>query len=172
MQTGTPGEKGSTAVGDRRRGTRPDDGTAGWREDFLGPDFQQLRLELGTDEEGPVIATLIRHLSHSVRLEPSLRPADPPQAVLYVHGWADYFFQTEMAEFFSTRGPAFYAVDLRKYGRSLMPGQSEGFTTALRIYDQDLDAALAAIGTDVAHRTGRAEPPRIHLVGHSLGGLK
>ncbi|MDQ6753151.1 MAG: alpha/beta hydrolase [Actinomycetota bacterium] len=165
-----------------------------WTSDFLGPDYQCLRLELGVDEEGPVVATLVRHfrappaaadpvphwwqrLPSNVPAPPhpggSHGPADwpssntPAPAVLYLHGWADYFFQAEMAEFFTSRGFAFYALDLHKYGRSLFPGQSEGFTTDLEVYDADIEAALAAIRADL----GQRRPQRIHLMAHSLGGL-
>ena len=41
--------------------------------------------------------------------------------VLYVHGWSDYFFQKRLARFWTDQGARFYALDLRKYGRSLRP---------------------------------------------------
>ena len=57
-----------------------------------------------------MVATLVR-----------LRAAAPTRrAVLYLHGFVDYFFQTHLAEFFTERGYDFYALDLRKYGRSLL----------------------------------------------------
>ena len=43
------------------------------------------------------------------------------KAVLHLHGFADYFFQTGYAEWWTERGYDFYALDLRKYGRSLRP---------------------------------------------------
>ncbi len=91
-----------------------------WLPDVLGAGFEQLSLELGSDEEGPVVATLVRHLPPLVpsRTGP-LRNTD----VLYVHGWSDYFFQTELARFWTGLGAGFYALDLRKYGRSLRPGR-------------------------------------------------
>ena len=57
------------------------------------------------------------------------RRADAPtrRAVLYLHGFVDYFFQTHLAEFFTDRGFDFYALDLRKYGRSLLPHQTPNF---------------------------------------------
>ncbi|WP_026554926.1 alpha/beta hydrolase [Arthrobacter sp. 35W] len=172
-----------------------------WAPDFLGPDYQSLDLDLGTDDEGPVSATLVRHLTapeapeepanalaHWATHDPFRRlfkklqdvrtaaddvenSTETPHAVLYIHGWADYFFQTELAETVAAQNVAFYALDLRKYGRSLRPYQSQGFTTDLNIYDEDFDAALAAITADLAERTGSSETPRIHLMAHSLGGL-
>jgi alpha-beta hydrolase superfamily lysophospholipase len=82
--------------------------------------------------------------------------------VLYVHGWSDYFFQRQLAEFWSRAGARFFALDLRKYGRSLRPGQTPGFITDLATYDEDIAAALDAMGA--RHR------PLI-VMGHSTGGL-
>ncbi|NYE94392.1 alpha-beta hydrolase superfamily lysophospholipase [Psychromicrobium silvestre] len=150
---------------------------ARWEQDYLGPEYQKQTLDLGTDEEGAVVATLIRHRRGRSRLMPDRswwqrvvelkgpEPRVPREVVLYLHGWADYFFQTELAEFFTNRGISFYALDLRKYGRSLRPGQSEGFAEDLEIYDEDLAAALKAIANDVG------PDHRVHLLAHSLGGL-
>ena len=44
-------------------------------------------------------------------------------AVLYLHGWNDYFFQTHLADVLRRAGFDFYALDLRRYGRSLRLGQ-------------------------------------------------
>ena len=73
------------------------------------------------------------------RREPGpVRPADrpsrcaPSRAVLYVHGWSDYFFQTRPRRVLARPGAAFYALDLRKYGRSLRPGQTPGYVDDLR----------------------------------------
>jgi len=49
----------------------------------------------------------------------SPRPGEVTRgAVLYVHGFTDYFFQTGLADFFAARGLRFYALDLRKCGRA------------------------------------------------------
>ena len=50
---------------------------------------------------------------------PARRPATPCCAV---HGYTDYFFNTELADHFAARGFAFYALDLRKCGRSRRRG--------------------------------------------------
>ena len=44
------------------------------------------------------------------------------RAVLALHGFTDYFFNTELADHFAARGFAFYALDLRKCGRSRRDG--------------------------------------------------
>lgn len=130
----------------------------GWIPDVLGAPFAQRTLDLGSDAEGPVVATLVRSPARGLpALTGPLRDVD----VLYVHGWSDYFFQTGLARFWNRLGASFYALDLRKYGRSLRPGQTPGYTTTLEAYDDDIAAARAAIGG-----TGR-----LVLMGHSTGGL-
>jgi len=134
--------------------------TVEWMPDVLGVPIERLTLDLGEDPEGPVVATLVRRLPNPVAawLRP-LRDVD----VLYVHGWSDYFFQTPLAQFWNRLGARFYALDLRKYGRSLREGQTPGYISSLDEYDADIDAALAAM----SGRAGR----RLVLMGHSTGGL-
>ncbi|GII97727.1 alpha-beta hydrolase superfamily lysophospholipase [Sediminihabitans luteus] len=131
----------------------------GWVEDVLGPDYRRLTLELGADDEGDVVATLVRYEP------PSDSPVRPARAVLYVHGWSDYFFQTGLAEYWHAQGAAFYALDLRKYGRSLRPHQTPGYVESLDEYDADIEAALAEIHAELGTHV------RVMYVGHSTGGL-
>jgi alpha-beta hydrolase superfamily lysophospholipase len=120
--------------------------------DVLGAPYTVETIELPDDEEGAVVATLVR------------RPAGEPtrRAVLHVHGFADYFFQVAYAEWWNARGYDFYAVDLRKYGRSLLPHQTPNFTTDLHDYFPELDAAWESVSRDHS---------QIVLSGHSTGGL-
>jgi alpha-beta hydrolase superfamily lysophospholipase len=122
------------------------------REDVLGPPYLATTLRLAPDDEGDVVATLVH------------RPAADPtgSAVLHVHGFADYFFQTGAADFWCERGYDFYALDLRKYGRSLLPHQTPNFVTDLGTYYEELDLAFAAVAAD---------HDRIVLSAHSTGGL-
>ncbi|MET8756913.1 alpha/beta hydrolase [Lentzea sp. NPDC004782] len=83
-------------------------------------------------------------------------------AILYVHGFADYFFQEHVAEHFTAQGYDFYAVDLRGYGRSLRDGEPPNYTTDMAVYFEEIDAAIAKI---------REEHSRVVLMGHSTGGL-
>lgn len=85
-------------------------------------------------------------------------------AVLYVHGWTDYFFNREMAEAFTALGGEFYAVDMHASGRSLRPHQDPGYVSELEAYFPDLDAATAFITT-----THPGMP--IVVLAHSQGGL-
>ncbi len=145
-----------------------------WRPDVLGEEFEQLELPLGSDDEGEVVATLVRHRSRArerftwpwERRRGAASGAD----VLYVHGWSDYFFNPELARFWSDAGARFFALDLRKYGRSLRPGQTPGYITNLADYDADIEAALAAMGHGATDPVGASARPLI-LLGHSTGGL-
>jgi alpha-beta hydrolase superfamily lysophospholipase len=122
--------------------------------DVLGEPYLAETIGLPPDDEGAVVATLV------VR-----RAAEPTtRAVLYVHGFADYFFQTAYAEWWNERGYDFYALDLRKYGRSLRPHQTPNFVTDLREYFPDLDAAWHRV-------TERDGHDHVVMSAHSTGGL-
>lgn len=146
------------------RSGRPDPGDyrrVAWRRsvanvepDVLGPPYERQTIDLGTDDEGAVVATLVRRRAE--------RPTG--RAVLYVHGFVDYFFQTHLADSFAERGWDFYALDLRKYGRSLLPHQTPNFCQDISDYFPELDAAAEIIRTDDEHDT-------LLAMGHSTGGL-
>lgn len=87
--------------------------------------------------------------------------------MLYLHGWNDYFFQTHLGDFFAEIGYDFYAVDLRRYGRSLREGQLQGYITALSHYGEELDAAVKIINAEAPGD----RRPRLIISGHSTGGL-
>jgi alpha-beta hydrolase superfamily lysophospholipase len=144
--------------------------TALWSADILGPRFEQRVLPLEPDDEGEVFATLVRCSGREPRKGRAEQQA-AVNVVLYVHGWADYFFQAEVAEYLTDAGFPFYAVDLRKFGRSLRPWQTPGFTEDLAVYDADLAAAIAAIREDFADALGPGVFPTVHVLAHSLGGL-
>lgn len=135
-----------------------------WRPDQFLDRYELLTLALGADRDGedPISATLIR--------KPGAIPPEGQQrgAVLYVHGFTDYFFQEELAEFFHDRGYAFYALDLRKCGRSLAPHHQPHFTTDLAAYDEELTQALDLVAEELA---AAGAPSRIVVAGHSTGGL-
>ena len=144
---------------------------AEWVPDVLGDEFEQLTLDLGTDEQGPVVATLVRALPAPQDWWDRVRGRRPLLAevdVLYVHGWSDYFFQKRLARFWTSRGARFFALDLRKYGRSLREGQTPGYIADLSTYDEDIAAALAAMGRGEG---GERSHRRLVLLGHSTGGL-
>jgi len=115
--------------------------------------YEYITFDFPDDYDGRVIATLIK----------AQCPQPSSRAVLYIHGYIDYFFQDHLAEAFLDHGYNFYAVDLRKYGRSLLEGQHPNFAINIDEYYPDLDKSLDRISAD-----GNSD---ITLLGHSTGGL-
>ncbi len=129
-----------------------------WCPDVLGDGYSQRVLDLGGDPdgEGGVVAVLVRRL---------VRPAETVVgAVLYVHGFSDYFFQTAMADALAAQGLAFYALDLRRSGRARRSGQTPHYVTDLARYDVELDRALDLVA-------GAHPDAPVVVVAHSTGGL-
>ncbi len=124
-----------------------------WQPDVLGDSFEIRYVEHPDDYAGKVRSTIVRLHSDSIQ----------PAGILYIHGFNDYFFQADMAREFAAHGYAFYAVDLRKYGRSIMPGQQMFQVHDLREYFADIDSALVQMKADGVRR--------VALMGHSTGGL-
>ena len=125
-----------------------------WRPDVLGDGWSARTLTLRPDARGEVVATLVRR-DH----------AGPPRAraVLYLHGYVDYFFQRHLGDFWDARGFDFYALDLRGHGRSLLDHQVPNDVAALATYAEELDAAVRLLreaGYEV-----------VVLNAHSTGGL-
>jgi alpha-beta hydrolase superfamily lysophospholipase len=165
-----------------------------WKPDSLGSGYEQHVLDFGTDPdgEGAIEAVLVRRTARSggiaqpgdmVRSGGIAQPGDMTQpgaaaqpgdtgqpnedvrgAVLYVHGFSDYFFQKAEADFYAERGLRFYALDLRKCGRALRPGQTAHYVSDLASYDVELNQALEII---------TEENPGLPVItaGHSTGGL-
>ncbi len=131
---------------------------AEWADDVL-PGYRQTTLDMGPDPdgEGDLFATLVRPADRE-----DAAPSD--RTVLAVHGFTDYFFNTQLVDFFAERGYRLYGLDLHKCGRSWREGQTPHFTTDLSRYDRDLERALMVI---------RAENPaaKTLVYGHSTGGL-
>lgn len=123
-----------------------------WQPDVLGSPFENIIVDGGRDYSGRVQCVVVRLLAQDV-----------DKAVVYVHGFSDYFFQRQMAEKFAAHGYSFYAVDLRKYGRALIDGQRRFEVRDMKEYFPDIQAAI-----DIAKADGNEE---IILMGHSTGGL-
>ncbi|TDE38095.1 alpha/beta hydrolase [Nonomuraea mesophila] len=114
--------------------------------------YETTVLPLPDDFEGPVVATLVaRRATTSTR-----------RAVLYLHGFTDYFFQDHLAEHYVGRGIDFYALDLRKYGRSLLPHQTRGLIRSVTDYFPEIDEAVRII---------RQDHDELTINAHSTGGL-
>lgn len=167
MTTSTSSPQSGSADSDRPRepsdarqhltGELLEDSPAGvWVPDCL-PGCSRRTIPLGEDFEGSVSATLVR-----CDQQPA-RPSAPP--VLQIHGWTDYFYNLEIAERFAAAGHRFYALDLRKYGRSLRAHQTPGHIDDLAAYDAEIQAALEIIAQE------NPEAGRPVVAGHSTGGL-
>ena len=120
-----------------------------WYPDLLGPDFSALDIRLGPDPEGEtdIVATLVRYGT----------PVPGRTSVLWVHGMTDYFFHAHVAQAVAEAGFNFYALDLRKCGRSRRDGQRWHYSTDFRHYFPELTASLDIIDAPVvpvAHSTG------------------
>ena len=124
-----------------------------WEPDVLGDGYEMSYVDQGSDYSGSVRSTVVRKLS----------PCGGNRGVLYVHGFNDYFFQKEMGDMFVDSCYNFYAVDLRKYGRSIMRGQKKFQVRDMHEYFADIDSALSCMKRD-----GIEE---VILMGHSTGGL-
>ncbi len=122
--------------------------------DVLGEPWTAETIHFPPDDEGPVVATLVARRA----------PQPTGRAVLYVHGFADYFFQRAFGEWWVERGYDFYALDLRKYGRSTLPHQTPTYVADLHEYDADLDSAWHRI-------TERDGHDHVVIAAHSTGGL-
>lgn len=123
-----------------------------WQQDIL-PGYECRFVNQGEAFDGPCRSTIIRKLNER----------GSSKAFLYIHGFNDYFFQKEMGEIYVDSGYNFYAVDLRRYGRSRLPWQYPFNIRNQKEYFEDIDSALAQI-----RRDGNTD---ITLGGHSTGGL-
>ena len=124
---------------------------AQYQNDVLGNGFEQQKILMPDDYEGKVVITLVR------------KQQQHKKAVLYIHGFCDYFFQEELAKEYLANGFDFYAIDLRKYGRSLLDHQIPNNCKNIKEYFADIDTALAIIQQE-GHDS-------IQINAHSTGGL-
>jgi alpha-beta hydrolase superfamily lysophospholipase len=132
-----------------------------WQQDILGGDFESHAFR-ATGPDGA------EHTATLVRFRPALKklPSSPGRrkVVLFLHGWSDYFFNVDLARFWSSAGYDFYALDMHNHGRSLRPDLPGGYVSDLADYDAEIHMACGLIDQDGAD-------PSLTLMGHSTGGL-
>jgi alpha-beta hydrolase superfamily lysophospholipase len=121
-------------------------------DDFLGEPFGVYPIE-----SGEFHSTLVHY--------PFGDTLSPKAAVLYIHGFNDYFFQRELAEKMDFAGYSFYAIDLHKYGRSYRAGETLGGLRDISEYYAEIDSSIAII------RRAEGDSVPLVLLGHSTGGL-
>lgn len=130
----------------------PLESIAQYRPDILGNGYLSRTIQMSVDKQGELVCTLVKKTIPGKRC-----------AILYVHGYNDYFFQSQLGDSIYKHGYNFYAVDLRKYGRSIRPNQDPFYCKSIKEYFADIDSALASV-----QREGNSQ---IILMGHSTGGL-
>jgi|26BtaG_2_1085354.scaffolds.fasta_scaffold00209_21 alpha-beta hydrolase superfamily lysophospholipase len=118
----------------------------------LKDDFTSQIIKLEPDYEGEVIAVLTS----------SNHNTGNRKSVLYVHGYVDYFFHPHVGEKFNDEDFDFYALDLRKHGRSLLPHQHPNYCKDILEYFEEISAAIRKI---------KSESNPLFLLAHSTGGL-
>ncbi|MFQ4148971.1 alpha/beta hydrolase [Arthrobacter sp. LAPM80] len=168
-------------------------GQAEWVPDILGSDYQATSILVPTrlDHDADTTrapgttyrATLVRHrpAGSGTAVPGQARPGGNGRAVLFIHGWSDYFYNTGLSEFFTGLGYSFYAIDLHNHGRSLNSPELGGYVADLADYDAEILAAHGVIAADMAgtdcpgadNQVGGnpGSNHRVILVGHSTGGL-
>ncbi|WP_395403999.1 alpha/beta hydrolase [Arthrobacter sp. UC242_113] len=134
-----------------------------WQSDILGPGFESCAFEAAGRDGVRRQATLVRFTPPD---GPDVRIAGPRRAVLFLHGWSDYFFNIELARFWDAQGFEFFALDMHNHGRSLQPGTHGGYVADLENYDAEIGTAAGMIA-----ESGGAGPEQLALMGHSTGGL-
>lgn len=122
--------------------------------DVLGAPYTRRDIVVGDRWDPLAVATLVRRTE----------PTKPKAVILWLHGYNDYFFHRHVSDELAEQGYGFFALDLRRYGRSLRPGQLVHFVTDLADYYAELDASVGII------RQMHPDVPLI-LMGHSTGGL-
>lgn len=118
----------------------------------LHNDYTSTIIPLMPDYEGDVHAVLTS----------SNQNTGNRKSVLYIHGFVDYFFHPHLGEQFNQNGYDFYALDLRKYGRSLMPHQHPNYCRDIEEYFEEISIAIRNI---------KIEGAPLFLLAHSTGGL-
>ncbi|MDE6332970.1 MAG: lysophospholipase, partial [Muribaculaceae bacterium] len=131
--------------------------SARWQADtVLGQGYQMQYIDQPDDYAGKVRCTVIRKQTSCTH---------PRAAVLYIHGYNDYFFQAQEGNRFVDSCYDFYSLDLRKYGRSIMPGQRKFQARDMKEYFPDIDSALSIIAAE------RRNNEPLVIMAHSTGGL-
>jgi len=121
-------------------------------DDVLGPGWTARTLRLRPDGRRPdPVATLVHREGAPTR-----------RALLYVHGFVDYFFHKAFGDAVAAHGYDVYALDLRDYGRSIQAGRPPNHVTDLGAFAEEIDAAIRLL---------REHHEQVVLLGHSMGGL-
>lgn len=91
------------------------------------------------------------------------QPNPSDTAVLYLHGYTDYFFQKDLGTYFQSLKLGFFALDLQGYGRSIRSNSRPNWCETLEQYFDDLELALTEIKSKGYEK--------VLILAHSTGGL-
>jgi alpha-beta hydrolase superfamily lysophospholipase len=126
-----------------------------FKVDHLGEDFFVRELQMMPDNLGTVSANLVYHPPAS---------GASKRAVLFIHGFIDYFFQKELAYRYDAHDYHFFALDLRRCGRSIKNSDLNNYVAYLEEYFEEIDEAVRIIKSEFGIES-------LVLEGHSTGGL-
>jgi alpha-beta hydrolase superfamily lysophospholipase len=118
----------------------------------LKDDYTSQNIKLNPDYEGEVNAVLTA----------SNYNTGNRRSVLYLHGYVDYFFHPHLGWEFNQNNYDFYALDLRKHGRSLMQHQHPNYCKDIEEYFEEISIVIRKI---------KSESKSVFLLAHSTGGL-
>jgi len=118
----------------------------------LKDDYTSQNIKLNPDYEGEVNAVLIT----------SNHNKGNRRSILYLHGYVDYFFHPHLGEKFNQNNFDFYALDLRKHGRSLMQHQHPNYCKKIEEYFEEISISIRKI---------KSGSKSVFLLAHSTGGL-
>lgn len=132
-----------------------------WQRDILGEEFESHAFTAAGADGVERTATLVRFRP---AVTGALTSPGRRRAVLFLHGWSDYFFNVDLARFWSSAGYGFYALDMHNHGRSLRPESPGGYVSDLTDYDAEIELACRLISQE-------GVTPPLAMMGHSTGGL-
>lgn len=118
----------------------------------LKDDYTSQNIKLDSDYEGEVTAVLTASNNNTGNRK----------SVLYLHGYVDYFFHPHLGEKFNQNNFDFFALDLRKHGRSLMQHQHPNYCKDIEEYFEEISISIRKIVS---------ESNSVFLLAHSTGGL-
>src|SRR3712207_4782024 len=123
-----------------------------WQDDILGEGFESQAFDAVGADGVARTATLVRYIPlRTTEHVPqgTSRTKDMGRtgrrAVLFLHGWSDYFFNTELARFWHSQGFSFFALDMHNHGRSLQPDRHGGYVADLSNYDAEIETDVTKI---------------------------
>lgn len=133
----------------------PDNPKLGSLDLLIEKEYDITNLKMKDDYEGEVIATLLA--------KPLPDSLNQKKAVLFISGYADYFFNHETGEFYRDLGYNFYALDRRRQGRAWLKHQRPEYARSVKEYYEEIDAAIEQM-----INAGNEE---ISIIAHSFGAL-